>query len=368
MADDLRKILAIELGGLGDLLLATPSLRALKRRYPDAALHVLAIPRSAEIIEGLDYVDEVRLLDLADAKPSRWLLRPASLPRLLRALWALRCEHYDATVNLRTISSFGGAVKMAAVFWCCGSALKAGRDTEGRGFFLNRRVPEKDFDQVLEAEFAARVVRALDARVDDLEPDLPISDGDRRAVDALLHAHGLGERALLGLNPGAAWPSKIWPVERFAHVADAMSREFGCDVVVTGSPGERPLAEQLVERAGAPVVSLAGETSLKQLAALIQRVRVYITNDTGPMHIAAAVGARLIGIFGPGEYDRYKPIGPADRVVALRANVDCSPCPRYACESMKCLFAISVHDVLAEARRLWQAREDPSLDPGMTPS
>ncbi len=354
MSDELRKILAIELGGLGDLLLATPSLRALKQRYPDARLDVLVIPRSAEMVEGLPYIDRVRRLDLADARPLRWLRDPAALRRLLHALWSLRRERYDAALNLRTISSFSGALKMAAIFAACGARIKAGRDTEGRGFFLNRRAPEKDFDQVLEAEFAARVVRLLDVEVTDMTFDIPITPVDEAAADELLRRHGLGERPLLGLNPGAAWPSKIWPVERFAAVADALRREFDCDVAATGAPGERPLAQRLVELAEPGVVNLAGETSLRQLAALLKRLRLFITNDTGPMHIAAAVGVPLVGIFGPGEYDRYKPIGPPERVVALRAQVDCSPCPRYACSSMKCLFAIEVDDVLEPAMRLWR--------------
>ena len=362
MVDNISKILAIELGGLGDLLLATPSLRALKCAHPDAGLHVLVIPRSAEIIEGLEYIDEVRLIDLDAAKPSRWPRSPGSPFRLLRDLWRLRREHYDAVLNLRTINSFAGALKMAAIFRFCGARIRAGRNTEGRGFFLNRRVPEADFDDVLEAEFAARVVALLGVEVDDLTPDLPISDADRHAVDALLDEHGLGRQPLLGLNPGAAWPSKIWPAERFAAVADALRRELGCEVVLTGSPSERPLAERVAELAEDGAVNLTGRTSLRQLAALLQRLRLYITNDTGPMHIAAAVQVPLIGIFGPGEFDRYKPIGPPERVVAMRAAADCSPCPRYACESMRCLYAISLDDVLAEARRLWACSADRGQD------
>ena len=358
--DEVHKILAIELGGLGDLLLATPSLRALKKRYPDAHLTVLSIPRSAEMVEGLPYVDEIRLLDLRDAQPARWLRSPGSLVRLTRALLALRRERFDATLNLRTINSISGALKMAAIFYCCGSKLKLGRNTEGRGFFLNRSVPEKDFDVVPEVEFAARVVRLLGASVADLTPDLAISDADERGAEELLRAEGLGSRPILGVNPGAGYPSKQWPIERFAEVVNTLRPELDCDVVATGSAGESPIADRLGQLTGG-AVNLAGRTTLKQLAVLIKRMRLFITNDTGPMHIAAAVGARLVAIFGPGEYDRYRPIGPAERVAVIRADVDCAPCPRYACRSMKCLRAISVADVVGPARRLCSEAEHPNL-------
>ena len=272
----------------------------------------------------------------------------------------LRREGYDATVNLRTINSLGGALKMAAIFYCCGSRLKVGRNTEGRGFFLNRSVPESDFDVVPEVEFAARVVSLLGVEVADLAPDLVIPESDERAVDELLEAEGLGNRPMLGVNPGAAWPSKLWPVERFAEVVNTLRDEFGCDVVVTGSPDERALAARLCELAHG-AVNVAGRTSLKQLASLLGRTVLFVTNDTGPMHIAAAVGARLVAIFGPGEYQRYKPIGPADRIAVVRADVDCAPCPRYSCPSMKCLRAIGVEDVLRPARRLWSQAQQPNF-------
>lgn len=352
--DPLHNILAIELGGLGDLLLATPSLRAIKARYPEGRLTVLSIPRSAEIIEGLPYVDEIRVLNLDDAKPLRWLRSPAALARLLSALLDLRRQRYDATVNLRTINSWSGAVKMAVIFWFCGSPLKAGRSTEGRGFFLNRSAPEKDFDTVPEAEFAARVARLLDVEVNDLTPDLTLSEQEHAAAEALLRREGLGDRPILAVNPGAAWPSKQWPVDRFAQVVDALRDEFDCDVIATGSAGESPLADDLERISQGQVVSLAGKTTLKELAAVLERVQLFITNDTGPMHIAATLGVRMVAVFGPGEYDRYYPVGPQERMAVLRSSAPCAPCPRYSCPSMECLYAISADEVLQAAQRLWR--------------
>ena len=175
---------------------------------------------------------------------------------------------------------------------------------------------------------------------------LAISGADCEVVDQLLAGH----RELVALIPGARWESKMWPAERFAKVADALSEQFGLTAVVTGAAGDAELAARIGAAARSPIVDLTGRTTLKQAAELLRRCRVTVGNDTGPLYLSSAVGTRTVGLFGPSDARRLGPYGDGHAKVV--AEVDCAPCRNRTCRRRTCMESISPEQVIEAAANL----------------
>ncbi|MDQ3815430.1 MAG: glycosyltransferase family 9 protein, partial [Armatimonadota bacterium] len=176
---------------------------------------------------------------------------------------------------------------------------------------------------------------------------------DQQAVAELMRRHGLVPHEFVVVHPGARLPTKCWPPERFARVLDEVEESAGLKTVLIGGGEERPLAESIRETAQAQPVDLAGQLPFGQLVALLQNCRLYIGNDTGPMHVAAAVGAPVIALFGLPEPARWGPVG--ENHVVLRASMPC-PCPfPKVCQppypdKTLCVRRIAVDEVIEAVR------------------
>jgi len=154
---------------------------------------------------------------------------------------------------------------------------------------------------------------------------------------------------LVVLHPGARWPTKVWPAASWARLADRLIREKGLAVVITGSAADRELAAQIVAQMREQALNLAGRTSLAELAGIMQQARLAVTADTGPMHLAAALGTKVVAIFGPTAPGRTGPFGPGHRVVRL--GLACSPCFQRHCPEPRCLTGLSPEAVLAAVEK-----------------
>jgi ADP-heptose:LPS heptosyltransferase len=176
--------------------------------------------------------------------------------------------------------------------------------------------------------------------------DIAVGEAERAAVDRLL----AGRENLAALIPGARWDSKRWPVERFAGIADVLSRDFGLTGVVTGGPEETGLAAEVCAKARSPVIDLAGKTTLKEAAEVFRRCRVTVGNDTGPLYMSAAMGTPTVAVFGPTDARRLGPYGRGHAKVT--SGVPCAPCRNRSCRPLKCMETISVEMVATAAARL----------------
>jgi lipopolysaccharide heptosyltransferase II len=178
--------------------------------------------------------------------------------------------------------------------------------------------------------------------------DLPVGKNERRAVDELLSRHGIdASKPLVAINPVAKWETKLWSQASFARLADRLIDRCGARVVFTGIGQDRPVIAGILSRMAFPAVSLAGETSLKTLAALYRRCRLLISTDTGPMHLGCAVGTPVIALFGPTAPWRTGPYGERHRVI--RTGIACSPCFKRTCpigtgECMRQISAVRVFE------------------------
>jgi ADP-heptose:LPS heptosyltransferase len=380
-------ILYIKPDHLGDLLLATPALAALRQRFPAARITAIVGPWSEIVVRRNPDLDVVlvcpfpgferrspaagRRSQVAERGLRRLLatcdLRLATLVRpyltLLRYAMLLRAGRYDLAIVGRDDHWWGAALALlAGVPWRVGFAVPECRP------FLTDALPWDPRDHVTAQGLA--LVEAADRRTENGHPlsqfsilnsqfqaRFDPSQDDLVWADSWLAAHRIYTRdRLVVLHPGTGGPAKLWRAERWAAVADALVAA-GARLVLTGGPGEEPLVEELARRMRAHPPTLAGQTTVGQLAALLRRAALALGVDSGPLHLAAAQGVRTIHLYGPGDAGRFGPWGDPARHIVVRADLWCSPCGVFgACPRglarPECMELIDVATVVAQAQRL----------------
>lgn len=288
---ELRKVLVIRVDErIGNQLLTTPLLRALKLGLPQAELHLLA-PRQGHLVAS-PHVDRAFLWQKRDAFRAPW--------RLLGLLRALRRERYDLVVEAGHWSAFSLTASVLAR--AVGRRVIVGHDRGDAARFLSHPVPH-DPASVSEVPAKLELLRPLGLapRGLALETGLGEDAASTAAADALLASAGIGNRPFVLLNPGARQADRRWPPEAYAAVARGLAGQ-GLRVVVVWGPGEEHLAGEIATGSGA---TLAPPTDLRLLAALMRRARLVVSNNSGPMHLAVAVGAPTVGVFFRGDSARW---------------------------------------------------------------
>lgn len=347
--EDIRKILIVNLGGVGDVLLSLPALRALKKRYPGAKFIFLGVPRTCGVAQELSVFDEVIPFALYEEKTRSFRL--THFKGLVSLLVALRREKFDVAVNMRTIVSWLSAFKMAFVFFAIGARIAVGRNTGARGFFFDLKVPEelnarnKDKTEKHEMLYDLETARLLGA--DTAKPDLEINmkREDVERIGAFLKDQGIGDSdTLIGLHMGGL-ETRRWPVAHFARLIEKLSQHGFSHFVVTGQKGEENLLNALRSEVALHLIDAVGKTTFGELTALIKRCDLLVTNDTGPMHIAAMLDRPLVAIFGGGPLSRYDPRVLSPQAAVFYTSSGCWPCERRRCCSLDCLIQISADRV-----------------------
>ena len=343
-----RKILLVNMAGLGDIIMMTPAVRAINAAYPDASLHLLTIDRSRELAEGLPGIDKIHSVPI-----NYRFAGPLTLFKFARVLLELRREGFSALINFSLVSSFGGLLKARLI----NRAVKAGfascRVMKGLGAAGDFTAYEEFIEQKSEVALTAKLLTPLGLEPRDL--DIAYAPGleEKKKVSRDLAGLGLSGKPVIGLNPGAFRPSRRWPLEKWKELAALILKKYPeALVIVTGSPAEKGMAEEL--KISDRVLPSAGLYSIKENAALYGLMDVFITNDTGPMHIAAAAGAKTICIFGPGDHWRFAPSVPENRKRIIRRDIpECNlPCYKFDCKNPVCLESITPEEVLAAAVEL----------------
>jgi lipopolysaccharide heptosyltransferase II len=311
---------------VGDVVLSLPALRDVRRCFPDARLEVLARPWVAELyraVPGVDAVVESR--------------GPSADVDAVRGRFDL---------GLLLPNSFGTAL----VLWRAAVPQRWGYATDGRGMLLTRRcrvsASARGRSQVY---YYRAMLEGLGLAVEG-EPDASLVCPEEWAARgrALLGDEG----PWIGVNPGAFYgTAKRWRPERFAAAADLVARRIGARVVIVGGAAERPLGEAIAEQLMAPARVLCGETTLGELVGVLARLRVLLTNDSGPMHLAAALGTPLVAVFGSTDWRETAPVSGRARVVS--EEVECAPCLLRECPiDHRCMTRIGVDRVASAALEL----------------
>jgi ADP-heptose:LPS heptosyltransferase len=316
--------------GLGDLLCTLPALRALRWRLPRAHIGLVTFAEMAAVVERMrPYVDELIPFPGVSGIPER-PPRTADLPRFFADA---RARGFDLALQMYGANAAADRVT---------AALGARRI----GGFLARGDPATTMPyptDVHEVHRHLRLMRRLGADSGDDRLSFPITRADRRIAGALAPPYVL-------IHPGATSPARRWPPERFAAVGDALAAR-GLRVGIVGTAAERTLARCVAALMRAPALGLAGETTLGELAALLEGAVLLVGNDSGPAHLAAAVGTRSVTVFLSGDTVRWAHDPRRHRIV--RADVGCNPCPHLACPiDHRCATGVTAGAVMAEADAL----------------
>lgn len=336
-------ILIVKTSAIGDVTHTLPALHCLRLQFPQARITWLVEEAAAELLEGHRDLD--RILVSGRKRWSRQLRGPRffrALAEIRRFVRELRDSRYDLLLDFQGLLKSGVLVGLARAERKVGFG-RGMEHAEGSWIFLNERIPAVDMNMhALDRELL--LLRKIGVATPEVVFNLPITEAHRQRVKGLLTRAGVDRgRPLVAINPQATWPTKLWFEESFAELADRL-RERGCEVVFTGSPDDRPAVERICAEMKMSALNLAGDTSLLELASLYQEAGVVVSTDTGPMHIAAAAGARVVAIFGSTAPWRTGPWGGQHLV--LRADLDCSPCLKKGCErDRECMRQITVEMV-----------------------
>ncbi|HKT34259.1 MAG TPA: putative lipopolysaccharide heptosyltransferase III [Nitrospira sp.] len=330
-----RNILAIKLRYLGDVLLATPTLQALKTAYPTARLTVVVNRGTEEILRGNPDVDEILPLDRGPiAEQFRFVLE-------------IRRRRFDTVVDLTD------GDRAAFLTWISGAGIRIGFNEEQRWTGRCYTTVVRAGEQVhrIERDLAALVPLGIEVR--NRIPRLCLAPEDDTHVEQLVRQLAIPtDRSWVVIQPGARYWFKAWPPERFAALADRLTDRFGCQVLVGGSPEEAALTQAVVNQAKSRLLSIAGRSNVRTLAALLKRSVLFVGNDTGAMHIAAAVGAPVVGLFGPSSPIEWGPRGGPTETIYK--GLDCRICFHPTCRrgEENCMKLITVEEVMNAAARL----------------
>ena len=355
-AGALREVLVLRLDRIGDLLMSLPALEGLRAALPQARIR-LAVPAWSADVARSAPVDEV--LVWSPPWAGRVQEGADTWPVLLRKARALRGERLDLALDLQ------GDVRAAALMWLTGARQRVGYANTGGDYLLTRVVP---LDETV--SWVAQNRRAVAAALGrDAVPEAAmtaLTAEERAHGERLLAEHGATRRPRVGLHPSGGRVIKQWDLQRWAEVAARLQREYGATVVITGSAADRALAERVGAGLPQPPVDLTGRLGVRDTMAVIGALDLFLSPDTGPMHMATAVGTPSVSVFGPSDPARYFSGGsgaPGTRHVVVRADLWCSPCnlirrPPAECaapEGPECLRAVSADAVHREAARLLQA-------------
>lgn len=335
------RILLIKPSSLGDIIHTLPVVSAIRAQWPESHITWLVKRQWAEVVERVEGIDRV------------WAVDPTVRSWITQGL-ALRAERFDLALDLQ------GLFRSAMLARVSGAPMRIGfaNGREGSPWFYTHRVSVPDSD--LHAVDRYLLLAAA------LGIELPrkprfvfrMLDEDLSAVRGVFQRHGYSiDKPWVAMNVGARWLTKRWPLTSFATVADQLSGSHRAPVVIIGSAEDRLYANKLQSLMTRPCVNVSGEVPLKCLPALLSKATVMITNDSGPMHIAAACGVPVVAMFGPTSATRTGPYGVGHHV--LTGQVSCSPCFSRVCQhnpEMECLVRITPTHVVDVVRPLLAAQ------------
>ncbi len=364
------RILVVKMAGIGDLLLATPALHALRESYPDAQIDLLVTPASAGILDNWEVINRTIVLDkyLFDY-PQRILKNPRNLLRLAPLWHDLRDSRYDAVLLMHHLTLPFGRLKHQLLVRATSAKWRVGLDN-GHGRFLNVRIPDRGFGAMHEAEYNLAIARAVGATTGDTRLTVPLNEDERRQARQLVYGEQEPENVIhpiIAMHPGSGGYStaRRWKPERFAQVADTLFRDCGGQLLLLGGPEEAELHEQILGmlQSGIPARSLAGKGSIKETAAVLELADLFIGNDSALMHLAVAGGTPTVAIFGLTNHKAWGPFtgnDPHRKAVIVRLDLPCMPCfyrghslgTPEGCATRDCLAQLGVDPVAVAARRL----------------
>lgn len=345
------RLLVVKLADIGDVLTATPALRALRQAYPAARVDLLTTPAAGAVVPR-------SLVDAVLTAPRNLVSRPGHLLPLFRLLMDLRAARYDAVAFLHHLTLRSGVAKYRLLAAVTGAPIRAGLDN-GHGRWLTHPVPDAGFGVWHEVEYALQVAERLGAAWP-ADPRLVAAFAEVDQAQASEWLRDAGRRFRVAIHPGSGGYStaRRWETDKWAAVGDALARRHDALVVLVGTPADG--AEEVAAAMAAPALNLAGRTTLPQLAAVLSQCDLFLGADSGVMHVAAAAGVPVVALFGPSNHRAWGPWTPDGRSAVVRLGLHCSPCSyvghavgqRDGCWHRSCMADLEPQQVLAAVAEL----------------
>ena len=347
-ATERKRILIVRMDRIGDVVLSTPAIKAVRDEYPDSYIAVLVRPYARDIVDGNPHVNEVITYDKSG--------KEKSILGNIRFISRLRRKRFDLAIILHPKNS------SHALTFLAGIPERIGYDKK-LGALLTKRIPHtKQYGLKHEMDYALDLLSYIGIKPRDKSLYMPLNKLSEEKVRAIFDENGIFEKDMIvAIHPAASCPSRRWSLERFAKTADILSEKFGARVIIVAGPEDAAFGRNVSKLMKFKPLDLSGKTSIADLASILKRSRLLISNDSGPVHIASALGIPVISIFSrkdrgisPG---RWRPVGKG--CVALHRDVGCEICLAHNCRlGFKCLDAISVEDVLSAAERILNPQID----------
>lgn len=324
------KILIRAPNWIGDAIMAVPAIQNLSHNYPDADISVLAKEWVKDLLSSYDFIHQIIPL------PDR-----SNLAEIHKAVKTIKQQEFDA--GLLLTNSFGSAL----LFSFAHIPERWGYNRDGRGALLTKKTPVPAKNKKLhQVNYYLQLLASLGLKVEPAELFIPLKEIWTQEAEKQLHSAGINfAKPLVFLNPGAYYgAAKQWPARRFAELAQLLQKQNNADIAIIGSRQERPLADEIASNLPRPPLILTGTTTLQQLAAFIHHASLFVTNDSGPMHIANALHVPVVAVFGPTDYRITAPFQQPS--VVVRKPSPCWPCSYRVCPyDHRCMLSIQPEEV-----------------------
>jgi len=343
--EGVRRVLIRSANWVGDAVMSLPAVASVCRGVPRAEVTILAKPWVGDLFSpfsGVHRVIPYLSPGVHGGIKGRW-----------RLAQDLKKGRFDLALHLP--NSFDSAL----LSFMAGIPRRAGYGTDGRGILLTHRVPvDGKVKRGHQVEYYLHLIRSLGLQAGSDIPSLQVPQAWIPDADAVLKSAGGGEGPFVGLSPGSQYGSaKEWFPERFGELGRRISGELGGHLLILGSAGDRVAASPILRIVGPKAADLTGKTTLGQAMAIIARCRVFVTNDSGLMHVAAALRVPLVAIFGSTDPSRTGPLGATSRVIYK--GLSCAPCLKTKCpQKRECMEAITVEEVFEEVKQMWNLNEN----------
>lgn len=332
------RILIVNVNWLGDVLFTTPFIKSVRKRFPTSYIACMVVPRCKTILDDNPNLDEIIIYD-EDG-------RHKSLLGKLKLIRFLKKRKFDAVFILHR------SFTRALLLFLSGAKKRIAYDIKRRRMLLTKALKEPPVD-THKVEYFLNIAQLCGMDTSDKDCDFFINETDRKWAGDFLILKGIEENDLfVVLNPGGNWLPKRWPKEHFAELADRLSDGLGAKVVITGAPKDSELVQEVVKLSRTKPVNAAGQTTVKSLAAIMEKADLVVSSDSGPMHIAVSVKSKVVALFGPTSEAVTGPYGQGNYAV-LKRDVGCRvPCYNFKCRDYKCMKAITVDEVFGKAKEM----------------
>ena len=338
--DSISRALLIQLGDIGDVVLTTPTMRALRENLVSSAIFVLVHEPAQGIVENCPWVDGTMSVE----KKKRGLRDTIAYHKDF--LTALRGERFELTIDLRA------GTRGAILSFLSGAGLRIGRYSENGKLWRNKLFthlvrPKNELDQYSSLH-SLNILAPLDLNIRDTSPALQVPpQKEDRALELLRKAEVPLDKPIIALHPFSRWGYKEWPIQNYIGLIEHIGSRYPVCFVVTGAPEEKHRAEEIMRGSHANVYNLAGRTSINELPGVLKKCGLLIGIDSAAVHIAASVGTPTTTIFGPSSPTNWAPRGTQHQVVSM--NLPCVPCREKGCDNSgmsRCLRELGVQEVI----------------------